>query len=164
MRATINTRLFSHESDLRRIEKRSIVRAPVSTVYAAWTNGATFCDTFDPSNTSLAANIDLEIGGRYEWLWDGKTGSNDCQVLSFIPDRMVSFSWNAPPEQALSRELRTWVVVEFTSIDKATTEVTLTHLGFGSARHWDETRSYFDAAWGTVLSRFQNNLDQPEQD
>ena len=30
-------------------------------------------------------------GGRYEWLWDGKMGSNDCQVLSFIPNRMISF-------------------------------------------------------------------------
>ncbi|MEP4485209.1 MAG: SRPBCC domain-containing protein [Halioglobus sp.] len=164
MRDTINTQLFSNESDLRQFEKRSVVNASVSDVYAAWTNGGVFCRIFDPSNTSLAANIELEIGGKYEWLWDGETGSNDCQVLSFIPDRMVSFSWNAPPDQPMSRALRTWVVVEFSTIDNANTEVTLTHLGFGSAPHWEQTRSYFTAAWDTVLSRFQENLSQPNYD
>lgn len=156
----INAELFCHEADPRPITKQSIVSAPISEVYAAWTDGDTFCRVYDPENKSLTANIELKVGGKFEWLWDGHTGSNDCQVLSFIPDRMISFSWNAPPNQPSSRALRTWVVVEFETLDGVATQVTLTHLGFGSAPHWEETRNYFDAAWEIVLARLEKNLQK----
>ena len=104
----------------------------------------------DPSR----ADIDLEIGGRYEWLFDGRVGSNGCQVLSYIPDRMISFSWNAPPGQA-TRERRAWVVVETEALGPGHTRLRLTHLGFGQGPDWDETYAYFDAAWDRVLARMR---------
>lgn len=155
----IDSELFSADSETRSFVKESTIAAPVEAVYAAWSEGEAFVRAYDPDRPALKANIDLAIGGRYEWLWDGKTGSNDCQVLSFIPGRMISFSWNAPPDQPDSRARRTWVVVEFEPTADGGTHLTLTHLGFGSAPHWDETRNYFEAAWPTVLSRFKKNLE-----
>jgi uncharacterized protein YndB with AHSA1/START domain len=131
----------------------------VDAVYAAWTDGEAFARSYAPDHPELRGEIDLAIGGRYEWLWDGKMGSNDCQVLSFIPNRMVSFSWNAPPEQPDSRAQRTWVVVETEPTEDGGTHVRLTHLGFGPEPHWVETREYFEKAWPHVLEQFKKHLE-----
>jgi uncharacterized protein YndB with AHSA1/START domain len=92
--------LFVAESDPRAFASQLSIAAPIETVFAVWSAGEFFAQTYDPGSATLKVKIDLVIGGRYEWLWDGETGSNDCQVLSFIPDRMISFSWNAPPSHS----------------------------------------------------------------
>ncbi|GJM44770.1 MAG: hypothetical protein DHS20C21_16120 [Gemmatimonadota bacterium] len=154
----IDSNLFTADAVTTSFVKEATIRAPVEDVYRAWTNGEAFAAAYEPDRKALRANIDLAIGGRYEWLWDGETGSNGCQVLSFIPNRMVSFSWNAPPEQPDSRAQRTWVVVEFSPTDDGT-HCRLTHLGFGEAEHWAETREYFANAWPYVLEQFRKNLE-----
>ena len=154
----IDSNLFSASQDLSQFTVEAEIAAPVETVYRAWSDGDAFPAAFAPDRPELRANIDLAIGGRYEWLWDGETGSNDCQVLSYIPNRMISFSWNAPPEQAKSRVQRTWVVVEFEPRGDAATHCRLTHLGFGPDDHWQETKAYFENAWPFVLEQFGKNL------
>ncbi len=156
MTSPIDDQLFvASGTELRSFTKEAVVEAPVATVYAAWTTAAGWGQVYGPPS---AAEIDLAIGGRYEWLFDGEIGSNGCQVLSYIPDRMVSFSWNAPPDQPESRAKNTWVVVECTPEGSAGTRVRLTHLGFGEGENWDETYAYFDAAWDRVLQRMQEKL------
>ena len=71
----------------------------------------------------------------------------------------MSFSWNAPPDQAESREKNTWVVVELEPLDGGSTQVRLTHLGFGDAAHWDETYDYFGKAWSFVLQQMQTGME-----
>ena len=156
----IDTSRFVSGPHLSPIIKQITIAAPVEAVFAAWTHGQSFARAYDPENELIRADIELRIGGPYEWLWDGETGSNDCHVLSFIPGRMVSFSWNAPPGQAESREMRTWVVVECEPAPPRATRVTLTHQGFGHKRHWVETRDYFQSAWDVVLERFRQNLER----
>jgi len=145
-------------AEVRSFVKEMTIDAPVAAVFAAWTEPLAFARSYDPSRPELKANIDLAVGGRYEWLWDGKMGSNGCQVLCFIPDRMLTFSWNAPPDQPESRTKHTWVVVEFDPTATGT-RVTLTHLGFGTAPHWDETMAYFSKAWMHVLGQFKKHLE-----
>ncbi len=142
-------------SDVRRFTKVATIAAPVERVFAAWSTAAGWRGVYDAPPSR--ARIDLAIGGRYEWLFDGEVGSNGCQVLSYIPDRMISFSWNAPPGQPESRARRTWVVVELAPV-AAGTRVTLTHLGFGTGSQWDETYAYFDAAWERVLAVMSEKL------
>jgi len=137
---------------------RSIAASPRS-IFDAFTDPESFPAAFAPDWEDLSADIELAIGGPFEWLWDGVVGSNGCQVLSYVPDRMVSFSWNAPPGQDRTRALRTWVVVEFEPAGDGETLVRLTHLGFGPEPHWQETRAYFERAWVTVLDRFAENLE-----
>lgn len=152
----IDTSLFDARGrDLRSFTKQVEVAASAAQAYALWADGAAWAKLMGPPR---AASIDLEIGGRYEWLFDGKIGSNGCQVLSYIPDRMISFSWNAPPGQA-ARERRAWVVVETEALAPERTRVRITHLGFGQGPDWDETYAYFDAAWDRVLSLMKSGLE-----
>jgi len=157
----IDTDLFDAAGiDVRSFVKEVTIEAPVEAVYAAWTDGERFRRAYDAERSELSARIDLAIGGRYEWLWDGEIGSNGCQILSYIPNRMVSFSWNAPPSQPESRDKRTWVVVEFEPTSTGATHVCLAHLGFGAAPHWDETFDYFSKAWEHVLQQFRKGLEE----
>lgn len=153
----IDTSLFiASGADLRLFVKTAEIDAPASAVFGAWATPEGWLRVYD--RPECAANIDLRIGGRYEWLFDGEVGSNGCQVLSYIPDRMITFSWNAPPTQPETRARRTWVVVELESLAGDRTRVTLTHLGFGEGPAWDETRDYFFAAWDAVLARMGEKL------
>jgi uncharacterized protein YndB with AHSA1/START domain len=160
MSKIINTEMFAASGpDVRSFVKETTIDAPVAAVYAAWTDSAAFLKAYDPSRPEMAANIELAIGGPYEWLWDGRIGSNGCQILSYIPNRMVSFSWNAPPDQPESRARHTWVVVELAAVGEGSTHVTMTHLGFGTEPHWDETFEYFGKAWPHVLAQLKQNLE-----
>ena len=159
---TIHPSLFvSSGAELRTLEKQRQIGAPQAAVFRAWSDASGCKAAFGPRNDQLRAHIDLAIGGRYEWLFDGVTGSNGCQVLSYIPGRMISFSWNAPPEIPDVRGRHTWVVVELSPVSTgadAPTIVRLTHLGFGQGTEWDATLEYFDKAWDLVLDRFAANL------
>jgi uncharacterized protein YndB with AHSA1/START domain len=145
--------------DLRGFVKTRVIRATPRAIFDAWATreGWMAVMSGQGDRPGLTANIELAIGGRYEWLFDGVTGSNGCQVLSYIPDRMLSFTWNAPPTIPEVRERRSWVVVEIDPTDASTEEapeceVTVTHLGFGQGEAWDKTYAYFDAAWPRVLA------------
>lgn len=106
------------------------------------------------------AKVDLRPGGAYElyFLPDaprGLQGSETCRVLSFIPGRMLSFTWNAPPTLPRTRSLHTWVVVELEALEGAT-RVRVTHAGWPASGlrdepQWGETYAYFERAWVSVL-------------
>lgn len=105
----------------------------------------------------INSRIEIAVGGPYEWYFldgnpYGTKGGEGNQVLAFIPDRLLVFSWNAPPTQPESRAKRTWVVLEFADRGEGGCTARLTHLGFGEGEKWDETYAYFDAAWERVLT------------
>ena len=149
-------------TELRPFVCEATLPVPVSEAFRAWTDSEVWPRVYGAGRDELRAEIDLAIGGRYEWLFDGELGSNGCQVLSYVPDRMLSFSWNAPPTQPESRDLHTWVVVEFEPAEESSTRVRLTHLGFGEGANWDETRAYFQEAWPFVLAQFEKGLAAPD--
>lgn len=106
------------------------------------------------------AKVELRVGGPYEiyFMKDapvGSRGSETCRVLSFVPGRMVSFTWNAPPHLPRTRFEHTWVVVELEDAADGT-KVTVTHTGWPASGlknepQWEETFAYFDRAWQGVL-------------
>ena len=137
----------------RMIQKEAAIPAPLREVWHAWTTQEGVCTFFAPD-----ANVELCIGGQYEMLFDpdapaGSRGSEGCRVLSFLPDRMLSFDWNAPPQYPDVRRERTWVVVELAAGPLATTRVVLTHLGWKAGDDWEHVFHYFTRAWDTVLGR-----------
>ena len=105
------------------------------------------------------ANVELRVGGPFEvhFLRDeayGSRGSETCRVLSFLPERMLSFTWNAPPHLA-TRNLHTWVVVTFEDVHEHT-RVTIVHTGWPASGlrddpEWEQTFEYFEGAWPSVL-------------
>jgi uncharacterized protein YndB with AHSA1/START domain len=111
-------------------------------------------------------NFQLTVGGPFEMLFDlkmpiGLQGSEDCKILSFLPYKMISFSWNNPPKFEQIRDEKTWVVVEFEKVEKNKTHVKLTHLGWYDDPKWESAYQYFDNAWNIVLKRLEFSINNP---
>jgi uncharacterized protein YndB with AHSA1/START domain len=131
------------------------VPAPTGEVWDRWTTEAGVQTFFAPK-----ARISLWPGGAYELLFrpnepEGARGSEGCRVLSFQPGAMLSFDWNAPPEFAVVRQQRTWVVVLFQRVSEVEARVTLTHLGWGAGPEWDAAYRYFQRSWSLVFDRLE---------
>lgn len=113
--------------------------------------------------------VDLRPGGYYEVYFNpdeppGNRGGDWCRVLSFLPGRMLSFTWNAPPHLK-TRPLLTWVVLSFER-DEAGSLVTLSHLGWPRSglsepeSDWPATFEYFENAWTFVMDKFEAQFSE----
>jgi len=146
----------------RAVVKTVVVPAPVNEVFALWSSSEGLAAWWLPGS-----RVELRPGGFFELYFmedapAGKKGSEGCRILSFVPDRMLSFTWNAPPHLDRTRERYTWVVVELEP-DDAGTLLRLTHLGWPAGEwetepQWQETYAYFDAAWQTVMDLFARHF------
>lgn len=130
------------------------VAASSAEIWPLWTTSAGMARWWVPNS-----RIELQIGGSYELYFldaqpEGSKGSEGCRVLSFVPERMLSCTWNAPPDHVATRAQRTWWVLELEPTATGT-RVTLRHLGWPAAMapEWEATYAYFDAAWSRVLQR-----------
>lgn len=142
------------------IQVERIINAPISEVWNAWTTEEgvkSFLDT--------PCRIELKHGGPYEIYFApdapaGSRGSEKCTVLSWVPERMLSISWNAPPMYPGVRngDRHTFVVIHLDPMDGLTTRARLSHDGWPTddeagalAEEWKGTREYFVKAWPNVL-------------
>lgn len=111
--------------------------------------------------------IELRPGGHFEIYFDaeapaGQQGSEECRVLSHLPGRMLSFTWNAPPHLDRVRGRPTWVVVLFDAVAEGT-RVQVTQLGWPQSEwadepQWAENQAYFARAWSMVLGLFERHF------
>ena len=126
--------------------------------------------SYDGLRTFFGAENKIELwpGGAFEiyfmmTLPYGSRGSEGCKVLSFVPGRSITFSWNAPPHLQYVRNhpYKTPVTV---LIDKESEgcKVTITHNGWPDSasdgpegKQWDDVYAYFDKAWDQVLGSLQ---------
>lgn len=150
--------LKNHE---RVVEGEVTVDASVDEVWRAWT-------TSEGAETFFAPRciIDLRPGGKYEMLFDldaapGKQGGEGVILLAVQPPRMLSFTWNAPPELPEIRKQRTHVTVFLESLGPTRTRVMLRHDGWGEGAEWDAAYDYFERAWKQIVLprlkyRFEN--------
>lgn len=135
----------------RAIECEVVVNASIDRVWDAWTTPEGAASFFAPRCT-----IELHPGGRYEMLFDpdappGSQGGEGVILLAVQPPRMLSFTWNAPPELPEIREQRTHVTVFLESLGPARTRVTLRHDGWGEGAGWEAAFHYFERAWNQVV-------------
>lgn len=138
----------------KQIVKRKVVKGRIDEIWKKWTTHEGLKTFFGRDN-----KVELKIGGAFEIYFlldnpEGLRGSEGCKVLSYLPSRMLSFSWNVPPKFKELRESghKTWVVVMFDEIDENGTEISLTHLGWPEEAEWDPVFDYFVDAWDQVLS------------
>ncbi|HTO51691.1 MAG TPA: SRPBCC domain-containing protein [Burkholderiales bacterium] len=64
------------------------------------------------------ANIQLAVGGPYEIFFnpkDERQGTKGLKILSYAPEEMVSFEWNAPPQFPAVCNGGMWVVIQMHS-------------------------------------------------
>lgn len=139
------------ETGPRYLCKEVRIRAPIAEVWRAWTDSRETSKFFGEES-----KIELRVGGAYEIYFSktapaGERGSEGCRVLSYLPMRMLSFEWNAPPKFQIVRRERTCVVIEFVELGPDEVLVRLTQHGWKTGREWDETFAYFRVAWHRVL-------------
>lgn len=141
------------------VSHERIIELPRAEVWKLFATGEGWKKFF-----GVEMRIELRPGGKFEALFGadapaGKKGSEGCTVLSFVPEQMLSYTWNAPPKFAHARARFTWVVVHFDDLAPGRTRVRLDHLGFAEQAadnpdhkaEWEEVRGYFEAAWVKVL-------------
>ena len=133
------------------IRSEAVVKAGVSKVWEAWTTPEGVTSFFAP-----ACEIDLRPGGRYEMYFDpdaepGRRGGEGVTILAIQPEKMLAFTWNAPPQLPDAREQFTHVTVRFVELDSERTRVVLVHDGWGAGGEWDEAFNYFVKAWNDVV-------------
>ena len=142
------------------IELEVIVDARVEEVWRAWTTTEGVKGFFAPD-----ANIELRVGGPFEIFFDpskppGDRGADGMEIIGFQPNRMLSFTWNAPWEFPEARKQRTVVIIRLEPLPVERTRVTLRHLAWGVGGEWDQTFYYFSQAWPRVLENLQRRFSE----
>ncbi len=142
------------------IHKTIVLQASLEDVWGKWTTHKGLKTFFGLDN-----RIEFIPGGPFEILFlldnpPGTQGGEGNKILSFLPQKMLSFSWNAPPSipEVRNHEHKTWVVVQFDELSGGKIQVTLDHLGWLDGPAWDETIDYFEKAWDLVLDNLQESL------
>jgi uncharacterized protein YndB with AHSA1/START domain len=143
----------------RAIEKQIVVAASLDEAWDAWTTREGIVSFFAPE-----AVIEPRVGGAFHIHIDptappGAKGADDMRFLALQPKKMISFDWNAPPHLPQARAQRTFVIVRFETVGERQTRVSLHHTGWGDGGEWDQAYSYFDRAWGNVLSNLKKRFD-----
>jgi uncharacterized protein YndB with AHSA1/START domain len=140
------------------LHKEVMVSATSEQVWEAWT-------TSEGARTFFSENAEIELrpGGKYEILFVkenpvGQQGSEGCRVLSYLPKKMLSYEWNAPPEFGPLRDQHTIMVLLFEEHRSGETTVSLNQLGWGRGEDWDKLYEYFNNAWGYVLKNLQQRF------
>jgi uncharacterized protein YndB with AHSA1/START domain len=138
-----------------------IVDAPIESVWQAWT-------TIEGIKSFFAPDCKLELWptGAYEMYFnlgapEGLRGGEGCTILAIEERKMLSFTWNAPPEFPKIREQWTHVCLRFAPLGADRTKVTFIQDGWGSNPEWIEVYQYFENAWGQIVlprlqARFKN--------
>ena len=135
------------------------VNASVTASWDAWTTKEGIISFFAPD-----CKVEAKTGGKYEILFldenEEERGSEGCIILGIQKHKMLTFSWNAPPELPEARKQRTFVIIRFTEIDETHTKINLTHIGWGEGGEWDAAFDYFKRAWlKVVLPRLKYRFD-----
>lgn len=140
----------------RAVRAEATIQAPVSDVWRVWTTSQGAEEFF-----AQKANIQLAIGGPYEIQFDPKderSGTKGLRILSYAPEEMISFQWNAPTEYPEVRKGGTWVVVQMRPEGPNRTHVTLTHLGWRDGPEWDQAFAHFVRGWGELMKRLERRF------
>lgn len=131
------------------------VAAPRTAVWHALTDESELTRWF-----GRGARVELRDGGPYEIYFlmenpPGTRGGEGNTITSYLPARLLAFTWNAPPSFGpFFRENRTHVLLQLAD-ESAGTRVQLTHYGWQAGEDWQKVHAYFAAAWPRVLASLQ---------
>lgn len=140
----------------RAVRVEGTVNAPLQQVWRVFTTSQGAEEFF-----AQKANITLAIGGPYEIQFDPKderSGTKGLKILSYVPEEMISFQWNAPPELPEVRNGGTWVVVQVEPVDAYRTHVSITHLGWKTGPQWDQAYAHFQSGWRDLMARLEKRF------
>jgi len=158
--STCSPALAADDDAERRLVKEAVVKAPIGEVWKAWTTSEGITSFFAPE-----AIVEAKPGGAFfihmnPYGEPGMKGADDMRVLGVQENRMLSFTWNAPPHLPETRKQRTVVIVRLFPAAPGETRVRLTHVGWGDGGQWDQTYAYFGRAWGNVLKNLEKRFEE----
>lgn len=135
----------------RTIRLEIVVNAPAEKVWRAWTTRAGIKSFFAPD-----CDIDLRVLGKYDILFapsasPGLRGAEGNVILAIQEGKMLSFTWDAPPNFPDIRKQRTSVVIRLVSLSENKTKLVFRQTGWGEGDDWTKVHDYFVAAWGEVV-------------
>ncbi|MFO0839049.1 MAG: SRPBCC domain-containing protein [Phycisphaerae bacterium] len=147
----------------KQIVNEAVIAAPRAEVWKAFATREGVVTFFAED-----ARVELRFNGPYEIYFapaapEGSRGGEGNRVLSYVPQEMISFTWNAPPKFSEIRPLRTFVVVQLADEPDGKTRVKLTHGGWREGEKWDEVYAYFEKAWPYVLKNLSKRFDSGPQ-
>lgn len=133
----------------RNIYIETVVDAPVTEVWVTWTTKKGLESFLAPESY-----VDLRVDGTIDIFFfpeapEGHRGAEGMRILSVIPNKMFSFTWNSPPDLPEIRNQRTHVTLKFFPADprNSRTKLVLIHDGWGDGEIWDQAYQYFIRAW-----------------
>jgi uncharacterized protein YndB with AHSA1/START domain len=138
------------------------VNAPADTIWTRWTTPAGISRFF-----AAQSRIELQTLGRLDFYMkpsapEGQRGAENNRVLAWQEKKMLSFTWDAPPNYPDIRKQRTVVIVRMNELSPQKTNVSITHVGFGTGKDWDEVYGYFNRAWSEfVLPNLKYSCEHP---
>jgi len=140
----------------------AIVNAPPAELWRVFTTGDGF------KNLGVAkAEIDLSVGGLMRSHYDpkgelGDPGTIQNQIISFEPERMISFRIHKPPAGFPFKEAwkSTWSVATFTDLGDGRTHVRLSTMGYGADEESRKMKAFFEAGNAWVLKKLQSVYDK----
>ncbi len=164
-------------ASLKPVECDVLISATREQVWQAWTTDEGIQLFFAPDS-----KVELTISGPFEMYFapeapEGQRGSEGCRILTYSPQRMLSFSWNAPPSLPNARQHHTWIVLwldddaaaaDADSPSSPRTRVRLKQMGFAElaaahpehAAEFEQARDYFNRVWPHVLTSLQRHFDR----
>lgn len=140
------------------LRHEAVMSAPVARVWRAFT-------TVDEMRFFIAPviAIDLRPGGLWESSYDpdakiGTPGNIQNEILSFVPEKMLSIRIRATPPRFPHPEVgkSVWTVLWFEDIGGGKTRVTVEMLPWKSGPEADLLYGFFDAGNEITLVRAQN--------
>lgn len=135
---------------------RRLIPGPRDVVFAAWTQPDRLLQWWGPRGVTLAAaEIDLQVGGRYQLVNQFDDGSQltISGVFEHIePPAKLVYTWAHEP--IAEATTRTRVTVRFEEHDQDT-EVIVIHEGFESMRSRESNR----AGWRECLEGLQQRIE-----
>lgn len=148
--------MTSYKLNTKCIYKTTTVNCSIQDAWKKWTTHEGLKSFFGVDN-----KIEMQIDGAFEIYFlidtpEGLRGSETCKIISYLPEKMLSFSWNAPPnfEYVRNHEHKTHVVILFHIIDDTHTKIELNHLGWIEDEPFDKVYDYFNNAWQVVIANF----------
>jgi uncharacterized protein YndB with AHSA1/START domain len=129
------------------IKVKTLINAPVSEVYMAFTNATALCEWL-----CNIAQADDRPGGRlYFWWNSGYYASGE--FIDLEPNEQVVFSWHGRKEPGISR-----VKVIFQPKENGT-KVTLLHSGFSNDKVWQTAIAESRRGWQRGLENLKSVLE-----
>jgi uncharacterized protein YndB with AHSA1/START domain len=143
----------------RAITHAVIVKASAAEAYRLFTTKEGVTSFFAPD-----AIVEARVDGLFEMHLNpfaalGDKGGDGMRFLALQENKMLSFTWNAPPSLPEARKQRTVVIVRFIEKSPTETEVRLHHTGWGEGGEWDKAFDYFSRAWPAILGNLKKRTE-----